>query len=55
MDTEEKTDLYDKLRQEKENGKVFLKYDLTADIMYVFAIVEGLFDSLIGDIFIFIF
>lgn len=34
MDTEEKTDLYDKLRQEKENGKVFSKKDLTADIMY---------------------
>ena len=51
MDTEEKTDLYDKLRQEKENGKVFSKKDLTADIMYELAIVEGLTDSLIGDIF----
>lgn len=51
MDTEEKTDLYDKLRQEKENGKVFSREDLTADIMYELAIVEGLTDSLIGDIF----
>lgn len=51
IDTEEKTDLYDKLRQEKENGKVFSKKDLTADIMYELAIVEGLTDSLIGDIF----
>lgn len=51
MDTEEKTDLYDKLRQEKENGKVFSKKDLTADIMYELAIVESLTDSLIGDIF----
>lgn len=51
MDTEEKTDLYDKLRQEKGNGKVFSREDLTADIMYELAIVEGLTDSLIGDIF----
>ena len=51
MDTEEKTDLYDKLRQEKENGKVFSREDLTADIMYELAIVEGLTDYLIGDIF----
>lgn len=51
MDTEEKTDLYDKLRQEKENGKVFSREDLTYDIMYELAIVEGLTDSLIGDIF----
>ena len=55
MDTEEKTDLYDKLRQEKEkekeNGKVFSREDLTADIMYELAIVESLTDSLIGDIF----
>lgn len=51
MDTEEKTDLYDKLRQEKENGKVFSRKDLTADIMYELAIVEGLTDYLIGDVF----
>lgn len=51
MDTEEKTDLYDKLRQEKENGKVFSREDLTADIMYELTIVEGLTDYLIGDIF----
>lgn len=51
MYTEEKTDLYDKLRQEKENGKVFSREDLTADIMYELAIIENLTDSLIGDIF----
>lgn len=51
MYTEEKTDLYDKLIQEKENGKVFSRKDLTADIMYELAIIENLTDSLIGDIF----
>ena len=51
MDTEEKTDLYDKLRQEKEKGKVFSRKDLTAGIMYELAIIENLTDSLIGDIF----
>lgn len=51
MDTEEKTDLYDKLRQEKENGKVFSRKDLTADIMYELAIIENLTDYLIGNIF----
>ena len=51
MYTEEKRDLYDKLMQEKENGKVFSREDLTYDIMYELAIVEGLTDSLIGDIF----
>lgn len=51
MYTEEKTDLYDRLMQEKENGKVFSREDLTADIMYELAIVEGLTDYLIGDIF----
>lgn len=51
MNAEEKTDLYDKLMQEKENGKVFSRKDLTADIMYELAIIENLTDSLIGDIF----
>lgn len=51
MYTEEKRNLYDKLMQEKENGKVFSREDLTSDIMYELAIVEGLTDYLIGDIF----
>lgn len=43
--------MYNQLCFEKENGKEFNKKDLTEDILYELAIIEGIPDSLIGSIF----
>lgn len=43
--------LYNELLNDKKNGKIFKKDDLTEDILYKLAIEENIADSLVGDIF----
>lgn len=43
--------LYKKLKEEKRNGKVFTKDDLTYDILFELAIIENIPDSLVADIY----
>ncbi len=43
--------LYKKLKEEKSNGKIFTKNDLTYDILFELAIIENIPDSLVADIF----
>lgn len=43
--------LYKKLSEEKKNGKIFKRDDLTRDILFELAIIENKADSLIADIY----
>lgn len=43
--------LYKKLSEEKKNGKIFKRDDLTPDILFELAIIENKADSLIGKIY----
>lgn len=43
--------LYKQLCDEKKNGKIFTKEDLTYDVLFELAVIEGLPDSLIGGIY----
>ena len=43
--------LYKKLSEEKKNGKVFKRDDLTSDILFELAVIENIPDSLVGNIY----